>query len=197
MPTTNHSFEEFFVERLKDIYDAEKRITKALPKMVKSASSPELSSAFQEHLQQTEVHVQRLEQVFENLDRTPGRKPCHGMMGILEEGSEMMEKSVAGPVMDAGLIAAAQDVEHYEICSYGTLRTWAELLGHDEEARMLQQTLDEEGETDKRLTELAESINKEAVEHVRENGGADEAVPVPVRRTSSSTSRSTGKRSSR
>lgn len=197
MATTMKSLEEFFVERLKDIYDAEKRVTKALPKMVKAASSPDLSSALQEHLQQTEVHVQRLEQVFENIDRTPGRKPCHGMMGILEEGSEMLEKHTPGPVLDAGLIAAAQDVEHYEICTYGTLRTWAELLGHDEESRILQQTLDEEGEADKKLTDLADTINREAVEHVRENGGVDEAVPVPVRRPTTSASRTPGKRTSR
>ena len=197
MATTKRSLEEFFVDRLKDIYDAEKRITKALPKMVKAASSPELSSAFQEHLQQTETHVQRLEQIFENLDRTPGRKPCHGMMGILEEGSELMEKDMSNSVMDAGLIAAAQDVEHYEICTYGTLRTWAELLGHEEEARMLQQTLDEEGETDKKLSDLAETINREAIEHTHENGGAEEAVPVPVRRSTSSGSRTSARRSSR
>lgn len=182
------TLEEFFVDRLKDIYDAEKRIVRALPKMVKAASSPELSSAFEQHLEQTEGHIQRLEEIFENLDRPPGRKACHGMMGILEEGQEILdkEKEATDAVMDAALIAAAQDVEHYEICTYGCLRTWAELLGHHEEARLLQQTLDEEGETDKKLTELAQTINREALEQGEENGHSKEPAMVPARRGSSS-----------
>lgn len=182
------TLEEFFVDRLKDIYDAEKRIVRALPKMVKAASSPELSSAFQQHLEQTEVHIQRIEEIFENLDRAPGRKACHGMMGILEEGQEILdkEKEATEAVLDAALIAAAQDVEHYEICTYGCLRTWAELLGHHEEARLLQQTLDEEGATDKKLTELALTINREALEQGEENGHSKESAMVPARRGSSS-----------
>ena len=184
------TLEEFFIDRLKDIYDAEKRVVRALPKMAKAASSPELSSAFQQHLEQTEGHVQRLEEIFESLDRPPGRKACHGMMGILEEGQEILdkEKEATDAVMDAALIAAAQDVEHYEICTYGCLRTWAELLGHHEEARLLQQTLDEEGETDKRLTELALTINREALEQGEENGHTKEPAMVPARRGNASRS---------
>lgn len=179
-----HTLEEFFVDRLKDIYDAEKRILRALPKMAKAATSADLASSFEAHLAQTEGHVERLEEVFERLDRQPGRKACHGIMGILEEGEEMMQKEAPGSVRDAGLIAAAQDVEHYEMCSYGCLRTWAELLGHDEEARILQQTLNEEGETDKKLTKLAATINRDALAENGSNGGAKEPALVRSRKSS-------------
>jgi len=109
------NLEDLFVDKLKDIYDAERRITKALPKMVKSATSEELRSAFEEHLRQTEGQIERLDQIFEDLGMTPGRKPCHGMMGLLEEGRELMEEEAPSSVMDAGLISSAQEVEHYEI----------------------------------------------------------------------------------
>ena len=184
-----HTLEEFFVDRLKDIYDAEKRIVRALPKLVKAATSPELASAFEAHLRQTEGHVERLEEIFESLGRQPGRKACHGIMGILEEGEEMLQKEAAGSVRDAGLIAAAQDVEHYEMCSYGCLRTWAELLGHEEEARILQETLNEEGEADKKLTALAQTINRDALEESGENGHAKEHAMVRARKSSTSSSR--------
>ena len=158
------NLEDLFIDKLKDIYDAERRITRALPKMAKSASSDELRSAFEEHLQQTEEHIARLDRIFEGLDMTPGRKPCHGMMGLLEEGKELMEKDAPDSVMDAGLISAAQEVEHYEIGAYGCLKTWADLLGKKDEAKLLAKTLDEEEQTDETLSRIAESINARALE---------------------------------
>lgn len=157
------SLKELLEEELKDIYSAEKQLLKALPKMAKKASSEELRSALQEHLQVTEGQVERLEQVFESLGKPAKAKTCKAMQGLIEEGKEIMEEDAEDAVMDAGIIAAAQKVEHYEIASYGTVRTWARLCGENEAADLLQETLDEEGEADKRLTELAESIvNPEA-----------------------------------
>ena len=152
------SLEILYVEELRDLYNAENQLLKALPKMAKAASSPELKKGFEEHLAQTEEHVTRLEEIFKKLDKKPSGKTCHAMKGLIEEGSEIMEQEGEEFVIDAGLIAAAQKVEHYEIASYGTVRTWAEILGEDEAVDLLQETLDEEGETDKRLTELAEEI---------------------------------------
>jgi ferritin-like metal-binding protein YciE len=152
------SLETLYIEELRDIYNAENQLVKALPKMAKAASSPELKQAFEEHLEQTQEHVDRLEEIFKKLDKKPSGKTCHAMKGLVEEGSEIIEQEGEDHVIDAGLIAAAQKVEHYEIASYGTVRTWAEILGEDDAAELLQQTLDEEGETDKRLTELAEEI---------------------------------------
>jgi ferritin-like metal-binding protein YciE len=167
---TMKTFEDLFVDELKDIYDAERRITKALPKMIRTASSPELSSALEEHLQVTEEHISRLDGIFEDLGRSPGRKTCDGMVGLLEEGQKMMEQDGPESIMDAALIAAAQKVEHYEIATYGTLRDWARLLGRDGIARRLQETLDEEGEADKRLTKIAQSLNVQASEETEEEG---------------------------
>ena len=152
------ALETLYVEELRDIYNAENQLLKALPKMAKTASSPELKQAFEDHLEQTREHVERLEEIFEKLEKKPSGKTCKAMKGLIEEGSEIMEEEGEEHVLDAGLIAAAQKVEHYEIASYGTVRTWAELLGEEDAAELLQQTLDEEGETDKRLTELAEEI---------------------------------------
>lgn len=152
------SFETLFIEELRDIYNAENQLLKALPKMAKAASSEDLRQAFEEHLQQTEGHVERLDEIFEKLDKKPTGKTCKAMKGLIEEGSEIIKEDGEEHVIDAGLIAAAQKVEHYEIASYGTVRTWAEMLGAEDAAELLQQTLDEEGETDKRLTELAEEI---------------------------------------
>jgi ferritin-like metal-binding protein YciE len=157
------SLEDLFVDKLKDMYDGERRITKALPKMAKTAQSEELRTAFEEHLEQTEGQIERLDRIFKSLGASPGRKMCHGLMGILEEGKELMEKDVPESVMDAALIASAQDVEHYEIASYGCLKTWADLLGKREEARLLDETLREEEETDKKLTQLAKQINRDAL----------------------------------
>ncbi len=150
-------------EELKDIYSAEKQLVKALPKMARKASSKELRSAFEEHLEVTKGHVNRMEEVFAALGKTAKAKMCKAMEGLIKEGEEIMEEDAEDSVMDAGLIAAAQKVEHYEIASYGTVRTWARLCGQEEAAELLQETLDEEGEADKALTELAESvINPEA-----------------------------------
>jgi ferritin-like metal-binding protein YciE len=157
------SLEALYVEELRDIYDAENQLVKALPKMAKHASSSRLKQAFKQHLEQTKSHVNRLEQIFENLDETPKAKTCKGMKGLIAEGSEMVKARGDERAVDAGLIAAAQRVEHYEIAAYGTARTFASTLGKTEHADLLQQTLDEEGETDKRFSELAEeSINPRA-----------------------------------
>lgn len=150
-------------KELKDIYSAEKQLVRALPKMAKRASSEELRSALEEHLEVTKGQVNRLEQVFEALGKPAKAKTCKAMQGLIEEATEIMEEDAEDAVMDAGIIAAAQKVEHYEIASYGTVRTWARLVGEEEAAELLQKTLDEEGETDKLLTELAEGfVNPEA-----------------------------------
>src|SRR5437016_8769757 len=149
---------ELLIEQLQDLYSAENQIIEALPKMAEAASSPELKRAFQEHLRQTEGQVERLEQCFEQLDTEAEGNECKGMKGLLEEGEDLMDEDAEPEVLDAGLIAAAQRVEHYEIAGYGCARTYAELLGDSEGAKLLQQTLDEEGATDKKLTELAKTL---------------------------------------
>lgn len=157
------SLEVLYVEELRDLYSAEGQLVKALPKMAKGASSPDLKKAFEEHLEQTKEHVERLEEIFGQLDKSPKGKTCKAMKGLIEEGSEILEEEGDESVIDAALIGAAQRVEHYEIAAYGTVRTFANLLGEEEAVALLQETLDEEGETDKRLTELAEEvINVEA-----------------------------------
>jgi ferritin-like metal-binding protein YciE len=153
---------DLFVEQLQDIYNAEQQLVKALPKMAKAANDDSLREAFEEHLDQTKVHVERLESIFERLGEDAKGKPCKAMKGLVEEGAEMIEEKAEPAVKDAGLIAAAQRVEHYEIASYGCVRTYAELLGDLESAQILQTTLDEEGETDKKLNDLAGSLNLEA-----------------------------------
>ncbi len=145
-------------EELKDIYSAEKQLLKALPKMAKKATSPKLKGALQEHLEVTKRQVERLEEVFESLGKPAKAKTCKAMQGLVEEATEIMEEDAEDAVMDAGIIAAAQKVEHYEIASYGTVRTWARLVGANEAADLLQETLDEEEQTDQRLTDLAESF---------------------------------------
>ncbi|MEP6603462.1 MAG: ferritin-like domain-containing protein [Spartobacteria bacterium] len=152
------TLKKLYVEELRDIYSAENQLLKALPKMAKAASSAELKQAFEDHLGETEEHVARLDEIFKGLDESPKGKTCKTMNGLVEEGSEMLEEEGEESVLDAGIIAAAQKVEHYEIASYGTVRTWASLLGEDEAVELLQQTLDEEGEADKTLNELAEEI---------------------------------------
>ena len=153
---------DLFIEELKDVYHAEGQLTKSLPKMAKKADSAELKSAFQQHLEETKGHQKNVEKVFELFEEKPKTKVCKAMQGIVEEGKETMEEDMDPDVMDAALIAAAQRAEHYEIAAYGTLRTYAKLLGEDEAARILQSILDEEGATDKKLTKLAERINVEA-----------------------------------
>jgi ferritin-like metal-binding protein YciE len=151
------SLETLFVEELRDLYSAETQLVKALPKMAKRASSEELKQAFEEHLDLTREHVERLDEIFENLGKPAKGKTCKAMKGLIEEGSEVLEEQGEASVIDAALIAAAQKVEHYEIATYGTVRTWAEMLDQDDAVDLLQQTLDEESETDEKLTEIAES----------------------------------------
>ena len=156
------SLQELYINELKDLYSAEKQILKALPKMAKAASSDELRQAFEEHLEETEGQVERLEQIFAELEASPRGKKCVGMEGLIEEGKELMEEDAEPEVLDAGLIAAAQHVEHYEMAGYGCARTYAALLGYKDAAKLLQESLDEEGAADKKLTALAQSINVEA-----------------------------------
>ena len=153
--------ENLFHDMLKDIYYAEKKILKALPKMAKAAQSPKLSAAFEKHREETEVQVDRLEQVFEIFGKRPQGKTCHAIDGIIEEGEEIMEEYKDSPALDAGLIAAAQAVEHYEIARYGTLKCWAELMGLKDAVKLLDETLQQEGKTDEDLTKLAESQSNE------------------------------------
>jgi ferritin-like metal-binding protein YciE len=156
------SLRELYVEELKDLYSAENQILKALPKMIKAASSPKLKAGFEEHLEQTRNQVQRLEKIFQELDESPRGKKCKGMEGLIEEGKELIQQDADAEVLDAGLIAAAQHVEHYEIAGYGCVRTYAELLGDTNAAKLLRETLDEEKTTDEKLTTLAKSINVQA-----------------------------------
>ncbi len=157
------SLEKLFIEELKDIYNAEKQLTRALPRMAKAAESPELEQAFTSHLKETEGQIQRLERVFQQVGQAARGKKCKAMEGLIEEGKEMMEEDGEPQVMDAALIGAAQKVEHYEIAAYGCLRTYAELLGYSEAARLLQQNLQEEEAADKKLNALAEGgINESA-----------------------------------
>ncbi len=151
------SLEQLYLDQLKDMYNAEKQILKALPKMSKAATTPELRQAFESHLQQTEGHVDRLEQVFTESGRTPSGKKCEAMAGILEEGQSLMKEDAEGEVLDAALICAAQKVEHYEIATYGTLKTFARTLGLDRSSELLEQTLNEEKAADQKLTSIAES----------------------------------------
>ncbi len=153
------SLEPLMIEELRDLLDAEKQVTKALPKMARAASSEELKAAFEDHLEQTSEQVDRLNQVFEQIGERPRGKKCKAMESLIEEGEEMMEEAEEGPTRDALLIAAAQKVEHYEMAAYGTARTYANLLGHSEAAGLLGQTLEQEKNTDKRLTQIAESVS--------------------------------------
>ena len=156
------SLRELYIDELKDLYSAENQITNALPKLAKTATNPRLRQGFEEHLEQTKGHVQRLEQIFEGLGEKPTGKTCEGMKGLLKEGDEMATEEGDTDVIDAGLISAAQRVEHYEIAAYGSVATYAELLGEDEAVELLTQTLEEEKETDKKLTQVAKKINVEA-----------------------------------
>jgi ferritin-like metal-binding protein YciE len=151
-------FDELFREELEDLYDAEKQIIAALPKMAQAASNEELKSAFEEHLEQTKEQVKRLDKVFKTIGVKPAGKTCEGMQGLLKEGERMISEIPPSPVLDAAIIGAAQKVEHYEISGYGTARTMAEMLGQQDAAELLEETLDEEKATDDTLTEIAESI---------------------------------------
>jgi ferritin-like metal-binding protein YciE len=158
------TLQKLYTDELRDLYNAENQLMKALPKMAKAASSEELKDAFEKHLEQTKGHVERLEQVFEELGEKPKGKTCRAMKGLIEEGSEILKEDGEDSVIDAGIIVAAQKVEHYEIAGYGSVRTFAHLLGQNKAAELLQTTLDEEAETNQLLNRLAESIvNPEAL----------------------------------
>jgi ferritin-like metal-binding protein YciE len=152
------TLKDLYVEELRDLYSAETQITKALPKMAKAASDPKLKAAFEQHLEQTKGQITRLETIFRALGEKATGKTCKAMEGLVAEGEELIKEKPDAQVLDAGLISAAQRVEHYEIAGYGSVRTYAQTLGETDAARLLQETLDEEGETDKKLTALAESV---------------------------------------
>jgi len=159
------SLHELYVSELKDLYSAEKQIVKAMPKMVKNATNPQLKKAFSDHLDETEGHVDRLEKIFQTLGEKAGGKKCKGMEGLIEEAKELLDEDATEEVVDAGLISKAQHVEHYEMAGYGTVRTYAQQLGFNDQAKLLQQTLDEEGKANELLTQIAETaVNAEAEE---------------------------------
>ena len=175
-PGTLH---DAFIDELRDAYDAEKQLTKALPKMAKAASSRELRTAFESHLEETRGHVSRLEEVFASLDEKVRGKHCDGIAGIIEEGKSVMEEDFDEATMDACLIAGGQRAEHYEIAAYGTLVAWAQVLGHTDAADLLQQTLDEEKAADETLTSLAEGgINQQAADAAQPESDEDEDEEV-------------------
>jgi ferritin-like metal-binding protein YciE len=187
-----------FIDELRDVYDAEKQITKALPKMAKAASSPELRAAFEEHLEQTRGHIERLEEAFASIEEKVRGKHCDGIAGIIEEGKSVMGEDFDDSTMDASLVAAAQRVEHYEMAAYGTLVAWARAMGHSEAADLLQENLDEEKATDEKLTALAEGgINQDAADaaHPEEEDEEEEmAVAAPARRRSTGAAKKTTRR---
>jgi ferritin-like metal-binding protein YciE len=158
------TLEKLYINELRDLYSAENQLLKALPKLAKGASSAELKEAFENHLAETETHVERLEQIFKDMEENPKGKTCHGMKGLIEEGSEILEEEGEESVLDAGIIVAAQKVEHYEMAGYGSVRAFAQLLGQEEAAQLLQTTLDEESKANELLNQLAETtVNAEAV----------------------------------
>lgn len=156
------TLDKLFHHELKDLYDAEHQVVKALPKLAEASCNPELAAAFEEHLAQTQEHISRLETVFEEIGESPAREPCAGMRGIIEEGNKILGEDADPVVKDAAIISAAQRVEHYEMAVYGTLRTWARILGYEDSARLMEETLDEEEGTDSALTGIAQQINPEA-----------------------------------
>lgn len=179
---------KMFEDELKDLYNAENQLVKALPKMAKAATSKELKAAFESHLGETKAHIERLDEICAELGISPKGKKCKAMEGLVTEGSEWMEEDADDDVMDAGLIAAAQRVEHYEIAGYGCVRTYAQLLGESKVAKLLQKTLDEEGTCDKKLTQLAEQINVEAMD-----ADDEEEAPAKPKRTVKKKKRATAK----
>ena len=156
------TMKELLLDELQDLYSAETQITKALPKMAKASTAPDLKHAFESHLKETEGHVQRLETIFKHLKESPKGKTCEGMKGLLKEGDERVKEGGEPEVLDAGLISAAQRVEHYEIAAYGSARTYAELLGESEIVKLLEQTLEEEKAADQKLTKVAKKVNVKA-----------------------------------
>jgi ferritin-like metal-binding protein YciE len=197
MPDTS-TLHDAFIDELRDCYDAEKQLTKALPKMAKSATSPDLREALESHLQETQGHVDRIEQIFGALDEKVRGKHCDGIAGIIEEGKAIMEEDFDENTMDAALIAAGQRAEHYEMAAYGTLIAWARAMGHTDIVNLLQDTLDEEKAADEKLTELAEGgINQEAADAAHSEGADEEEEEAPVRSSRGGSASATARRKSR
>jgi ferritin-like metal-binding protein YciE len=181
----HEALKELYIDELRDIYNAENQLLKAIPKMAKASTSDDLRQGFETHLEQTKGHVQRLEQIFKELGQKPSGKKCKAMEGLVAEGAETLGEDYEDEVMDAAIIGAAQRIEHYEIAAYGTVRTFAELLGEENAVQLLEQTLEEEKETDQKLTDLASEINVEAMgegseeeEDSAESGDEQEETPV-------------------
>src|SRR5580704_13785139 len=177
---SSNGLKKLYVDELKDLYSAENQMVKALPKMAKAATSEDLRAGFEEHLEQTKEHVARLEKIFKALGESPKGKTCKGMQGLVAEGSELIEEDPEPEMLDAGLISAAQRVEHYEIAGYGCVATYAELLGENEAASLLRQTLGEEKETDKKLSQLADRINLVASTSEESDGGSSQSRKVAM-----------------
>jgi ferritin-like metal-binding protein YciE len=176
---SHNNLKSLYVDELRDLYSSEQQLIKALPKMLKAANSDDLREGFEQHLEQTRQHATRLEQILSGLGEAVKGKKCKGMAGIVAEGGETMSEDFQGALMDAALISAAQRVEHYEIAAYGAVHAYAELMGESEAASLLQQTLDEEKETDQKLTELSEEINSEAFR----GGDAEDEETTPQHKT--------------
>jgi ferritin-like metal-binding protein YciE len=195
----NGTLHDAFLDELRDTYDAERQLTKALNSLAKAATAPELQEAFESHLEETEGHIGRLEQVFESLDEKARGKHCEGIAGIIQEGKSIMEEEFDGTTMDACLIAAAQRAEHYEMAAYGTLVAWAQAMGHTEAASLLQETLDEEKAADEKLTGLAEGgINQSAADAAHpDEGDEPAAVGGGVKKNASAKAKSGGRRQTR
>jgi ferritin-like metal-binding protein YciE len=176
------ALKELYIDELRDLYDAENRLLRALPEMAKNAESDELRAGFEEHLEQTKGHVDRLRQILESLGEKQAGKKCAAMVGLIQEGEELMDEDFEGSVKDAALISAAQRVEHYEIAAYGYVKTWAGLLGETEAQSLLEQTLNEEKATDEKLTKLSEEIKLEATSDVAsasEDSSEKVSLPAP------------------
>lgn len=182
------TLKDVYVDELRDLYNAEQQLIKALPKMAKAATSEDLRQGFEEHLEQTKGHAQRLEQIFQALGESIKGKKCKGMEGIIAEGAEVISEDYEGAAMDAAIIAAAQRVEHYEIAGYGSVHAYATILGETEAANLLERTLNEEKETDQKLTDLSETINEEANE-ARELSSTEEEEERPKHRAAKAGSR--------
>jgi ferritin-like metal-binding protein YciE len=191
---TKGGLRELYIDELRDLYNAETQLVKALPKMAKASSNDQLREAFEEHLQQTEEHVSRLEQIFEQLEEKPSGKKCMGMEGLVKEGAEVMDEDYSDEVMDAAVIGAAQRVEHYEIAGYGTVRDMAKLLGEEDHVSLLEETLEEEKQADEKLTELSQEINPQAAQGVEEEGQEEQGEAEVSEKGGTRRSRSTTQR---
>ena len=181
----HNQLKKLYIDELRDLFDAENKLVKALPKLAKAASSEKLRAGFEEHLEQTRGHVERLEEIFEALDEKSTGKKCAGMAGLVKEGEEIMDEDFSAEVMDAALISAAQRVEHYEIAAYGCVSAWAQLLGESEANALLEKTLEEEKETDQKLTHLAGEINVEAKGSEEQEREEESDATIPGRKAKS------------